>query len=326
MPDRREISFYDSIVEEVTCIVCFERMIAPKTLKCHHVFCSACIGRSIGKNKKIRCPTCRKNTKVKNGDPVSLPTAFMVNRIADILDRYQITSQKYSSDIVYGLGNHKNPTSTVVLKDSSNVHDYLDNEPKHGSQATAKVAKLKDDALLKQFNLRRTSLPAGGSVPMDESRGGDNKLRRNTHPIVADQLAVSAPANLVCASTMHKKGVKFDVILEKTPNCSEDDHSYHIELIKIDFVVDEKVEIVVRKRCKASNQCSLLPGSLNAVLSDSSGNNLTFNVLSLPDHCWKLSCKPFCEGKFAAVIKVDERLIFASDLYVSSHFTAPIEV
>ena len=63
--DAVDSALYTSISEELTCIVCFERMVSPKSLKCFHVFCIVCLKRSIGKNGKIKCPTCRKNTKVR---------------------------------------------------------------------------------------------------------------------------------------------------------------------------------------------------------------------------------------------------------------------
>ena len=62
--DTKESSLYNSISEELSCIICFERMSSPKLLKCCHIFCVTCLEKTIKKNGKITCPACRKNTKV----------------------------------------------------------------------------------------------------------------------------------------------------------------------------------------------------------------------------------------------------------------------
>ena len=62
--DANESNLYNSISEELSCIICFDRMLSPKVLKCYHIFCVTCLKKSIKKNGKITCPACRKNTKV----------------------------------------------------------------------------------------------------------------------------------------------------------------------------------------------------------------------------------------------------------------------
>ncbi len=59
-----EKSFYGLVEDEVACAVCLERMQNPKSLRCLHVFCARCIERVAGKGGKVKCPHCRKITKV----------------------------------------------------------------------------------------------------------------------------------------------------------------------------------------------------------------------------------------------------------------------
>lgn len=53
-----------SISELTECTVCYERFAAPKRLKCDHVFCHRCIEEVRRGGSQVKCPTCRKWTKV----------------------------------------------------------------------------------------------------------------------------------------------------------------------------------------------------------------------------------------------------------------------
>ena len=59
------------------CQVCLDDLVKnnPRLLRCHHSFCEKCIIPMI-KNDQVKCPTCREDTVIPNGDVTKLSMNF----------------------------------------------------------------------------------------------------------------------------------------------------------------------------------------------------------------------------------------------------------
>lgn len=75
-----------SILEELlTCSICLEFFVNPKTLSCHHSFCRTCLEKLPKENvHTFFCPTCRCRTQVPDGGVAGLPTAFYLNKYKEM--------------------------------------------------------------------------------------------------------------------------------------------------------------------------------------------------------------------------------------------------
>ena len=75
-----------SILEELlTCSVCLEFFVNPKTLPCHHSFCQTCLEKLPKENAhSFLCPTCCCLTQVPDGGVAGLPTAFYLDKCKEV--------------------------------------------------------------------------------------------------------------------------------------------------------------------------------------------------------------------------------------------------
>ena len=80
------------------CSVCLNYMLDrnPRSLSCLHTFCEDCLHQLIN-NKKITCPTCRKNTELKSDNVQELIVNFHLLKIKEIGTKPQ-SSAKESSE------------------------------------------------------------------------------------------------------------------------------------------------------------------------------------------------------------------------------------
>ena len=81
--------------KEITCSLCFETLQDPKVLSCGHVFCRSPCLESLAarsRNNIISCPQCRAATSIP-GEVSDLRTAFHVNRLKDIVNRFESIQQ-----------------------------------------------------------------------------------------------------------------------------------------------------------------------------------------------------------------------------------------
>ena len=87
----------DQISEGQICSICMSDLVKnnPRLLNCHHSFCEKCIIPLI-KNDQVKCPTCRENMVIPNGDVTKLPMNFWLKvtetpqaNTEDITDRKQ---------------------------------------------------------------------------------------------------------------------------------------------------------------------------------------------------------------------------------------------
>lgn len=85
---ERENSTKEKMAQILSCRICLERLVSPKTLTCDHIYCQTCLEDLFvaGENKLI-CPVCRKDqcnvTKVEAIK--DLPTNLYVKQSLEVL-------------------------------------------------------------------------------------------------------------------------------------------------------------------------------------------------------------------------------------------------
>ena len=74
--------------EQLTCSLCLDYYVNPKTLPCLHPFCQQCLeGLPLdlqGKKQFISCPTCRTPTEVPEAGIAGFPVAFLINNLTEV--------------------------------------------------------------------------------------------------------------------------------------------------------------------------------------------------------------------------------------------------
>ena len=78
---REALSKLDS---QLTCAVCLDRYTEPKTLPCLHIYCKKCLDELVQLGGELRCPSCRKPTRLSERGTSGLPTAFYINSLLEI--------------------------------------------------------------------------------------------------------------------------------------------------------------------------------------------------------------------------------------------------
>ena len=74
-----------SVIEDhVTCSICMDLYQDPVALPCMHSFCRRCLFGIYTSAMILKCPECRKDTKIGNSGIDSLPRNFQLGSIVDI--------------------------------------------------------------------------------------------------------------------------------------------------------------------------------------------------------------------------------------------------
>ena len=73
------------LMPEITCSLCLDIYSNPKRLPCDHIYCSECLKGMAsrdtlkrGMKGHLRCPECRRDLKIPEGDVDKLPTSHQV--------------------------------------------------------------------------------------------------------------------------------------------------------------------------------------------------------------------------------------------------------
>ena len=73
------------------CHVCLEDQTerSPRLLSCHHSFCESCL-KSLVKEEKVACPTCRQVTPVKEDDVTKLSSNFLLFKMKEHINQLNV--------------------------------------------------------------------------------------------------------------------------------------------------------------------------------------------------------------------------------------------
>ena len=84
------------MLDMYTCQVCLEYMLDsnPRLLSCHHTFCERCL-KQMTRNLKIKCPSCRVETPVPQGDVNKLTKDFRLLQIKEHMERIATIPVRY---------------------------------------------------------------------------------------------------------------------------------------------------------------------------------------------------------------------------------------
>ena len=92
-------SFSREAKKELTCPICFELFKSPNDPKdlpeCQHIYCEICLPGLIMNKTTIKCPECRKTSRIPEGGVTQLKTNLKLRNLAEELDAY--TSLKLNS-------------------------------------------------------------------------------------------------------------------------------------------------------------------------------------------------------------------------------------
>ena len=77
--------------DQLKCLICLDTYITPKVLQCNHIYCQGCLRRLVDRNRhgqfNLTCPTCRQVTPIPAGGVKSLPPAFIINKLLEIMKK-----------------------------------------------------------------------------------------------------------------------------------------------------------------------------------------------------------------------------------------------
>ena len=79
----------EKLLNQLSCSVCLEEYRRPRVLPCLHVFCEACLEKLVGTQRdKLRapCPNCRKPAPLPEGGVSSLPAAFYIQHLFEVIE------------------------------------------------------------------------------------------------------------------------------------------------------------------------------------------------------------------------------------------------
>ena len=259
---------------------------------------------------------------MKDKDPATLPTVFIVDRITDILQNYDIQRTEACTPKA-GFNPSKLSNRGVQASPNYDAPPSVITKPKHttnGSIVASKNCSTKpsNDGLVKKYHDRKSSLQYQPVRRIDEQHGME---RRHTHPLAA----VDEKSSQYRSSNENEKP-HFDSQDCKTPTCSKDSHIYKVEGQKVNYSVDEDIQLNFLKYCNDGLRCNSWADNVHAILSDRKGRVTDFSKWKVSDGGWLLLCKPKCEGPLTAIVKANEKPITSFDINVYSVLTEPIEV
>ena len=94
---------WDEVEEEITCSICKEIFIEPKTITCLHTFCDKCITSTIESKKRLGsdncCPLCRAKFPE---DATKIPVNFYIKRLIEIFKKRKISLQQTKNEMKCG--------------------------------------------------------------------------------------------------------------------------------------------------------------------------------------------------------------------------------
>ena len=262
---------------------------------------------------------------MKSKDPSTLPTAFIIDRLNNVLHIYENQRTEKSTPIVSPKADHS-PTRCPKSssKTPSNFESQISDNSKAKDFKNISVIPSNDDrkiplndGLVKDYHERRHSLQ---HQPV--KRISQQKVeRRHTCPTaIADKKSPQKSNN------SEDQEARLGVQDCKTPACIKDKHIYKVEGQNGIYKVNEDIELNVMKYCSDGVLCNSWEDSVHAILSDRRGRVTDFKKLKASDGGWLLLCRPLREGPFTAIVKVNEKPVTSVEISVFSFLNEPIEV
>ena len=90
-----------NLEDQLNCAICLDTYTEPKVLQCHHVYCRKCLVRLVVRNEQgqliLTCPKCRHDTPIPADGVGGLQSAFEVNHLLEIIDKYKKNKDAVSS-------------------------------------------------------------------------------------------------------------------------------------------------------------------------------------------------------------------------------------
>lgn len=253
--------------------------------------------------------------QVKHKDPKWLPTAFLINKISDILFSHEKLLQQKTETYI-------DKVKLSIEKSMKNTASEVDEKPSDTSKTNTQLKvvvttdknekaskKLTDDGLVQVYHDRKYSLQS-----TQKKVGEEEKTRRHTHQSLTCEGLHTGEQHVV---TRKDNTVSI---------CSKDKHVFRVEGQKQDYTINEDIKLKFLKFCNDGARCNAWSDNIHAFLTDRKGRVDTFNVFKVSDGGWLLSCKAKCEGPLTATVKANEKPITSFDIDVYSIFTDPIEV
>ena len=85
--EGRSTPFQETIESLVTCSICLEKMVDPRTLSCLHSFCKSCLEHVEAYGRRLSCPLCREDTYLPRNGIEGLKRNFFVTQLLDLEKR-----------------------------------------------------------------------------------------------------------------------------------------------------------------------------------------------------------------------------------------------
>ena len=263
---------------------------------------------------------------MKNKDPTTLPTAFIVDKLNNVLHSYENQSTEKSTPNHSPKAAHspsRSPKSSLKIPSKFESQISVISKAKYCINISA-IPRNYDrkiplsDGLVKDYHDRKHSLQ---HQPLKSTTTQYKVERRHTCPSVIVDKKPSQKSN----SSKGQEG-RLGVQNCKTPACPKEKHYYKVEGRKGIYKVNEDIELNFLKYCSDGVLCNLWEDKIHAILSDRKGRVTDFNKLKASDGGWLLLCRPLCEGPFTAIVKVNEKPITSFEINVFSLLNEPIEV
>lgn len=302
--------------------------------------------------------------QVKNGDPNTLPTAFLVNRISEILQRYEehcsmqiveeiekrCTSQQSEVNTESNDGNFEADDKEQLIKEE--VESGSDQKRALGDgnlEEYIHTHKEQIDALVRSFRQRRASLPCKSQ----SIRNSQIQLIGTTAPTTIElgQASLGAQRDDIgdTANSLHQEArpgqstvlpsrdtatgqdqnanhPRFAATIESIPVCRKDGHSYKVLQTKRQYQTHEEITVNVVKLCSDGAHCNCWVDKIAATLSDGVEDPIHFKKQRSQNGGWRLASKLEKAGDFFVKVKVDDKLIDSFAILVASPTTGLTEV
>ena len=105
-------SLLKNLTEHVTCSICLDTYIKPKTIACLHTFCLKCLEKhalTTQRQGQFRCPECQAQVNIPEGNHFdSLPTGFLQNSLLSLL-----AVRRSGDESQIGCANCKNTSAEI---------------------------------------------------------------------------------------------------------------------------------------------------------------------------------------------------------------------